>query len=622
MELNTNQLAAVHHLNGPCCVIAGAGSGKTAVLTTRIKELLNNGVQPQKILAITFSQKATAEMRSRVKLLVGEAGVCISTFHSLGLRILRASGYTKGRELIREYQKIQFIDNAMNGTILEELDAAPKHVSSVIGILKGTLHRPEECLGQPDLPKDLAAIYEVYRAYEEYKLKNGFFDYDDMTDLPVYLLKENHALRNALKSRWEYILVDEYQDTNPAQDALLRLISPAGDNIFVVGDDYQSIYGFRGADVRNILNFPKKYPQTQMIYLDTNYRSTPEIVEASNALIQRNVHQFPKTVKSNRKPGRIPEVTVYEDEKAEADGIARQIKRLAEAGSKYSDMAILFRTNAASRTLEEALLLRNVPFTVQGGSCFWEQSYVTDVLDYLRLAIHPEDSGALLRILNRPNRFLGHEFRNAIIDYMERTGTSARSALEQNSLSKDWRYQKRVDQLLTQLLWLEQNAQSSLSSLLHYIYEYIGYKEFLRTDASEELFEERMESVEELLSLGEQFDTAEDLLEYVEIQMLSYRRNSQSQDAVTLSTIHKSKGLEYHTVFIISCIDGIMPHAEAKDIEEERRMLYVAMTRATDLLELSTIRYFRNRPASVSPFFADMEKQIKVKNAPSLRIAD
>ena len=207
-------------------------------------------------------------------------------------------------------------------------------------------------------------------------------------------------------------------------------------------------------------------------------------------------------------------------------------------------------------------------------------------------------------------------------DYMERTGTSARSALEQNSLSKDWRYRKRVDQLLTQLLWLEQNAQSSLSPLLHYIYEYIGYKEFLRTDASEELFEERMESVEELLSLGEQFDTAEDLLEYVEIQMLSYRRNSQSQDAVTLSTIHKSKGLEYHTVFIISCIDGIMPHAEAKDIEEERRMLYVAMTRATDLLELSTIRYFRNRPASVSPFFADMEKQIKVKNAPGLRIED
>lgn len=617
VELNANQLAAVNHFDGPCCVIAGAGSGKTAVLVARVNALLNRGARPQRILAITFSQKAVGEMRERIFLRPSAQKVCISTFHALGLSILRNSGYTEDRTLMREYQKIRFIEDVMKGTILEEQNAAPKHISSTIGILKGTLRRPEECLAQKGLPSDLAAIYQVYLAYEAFKAENGYYDFDDMTDLPVYLLRKNAALQAEWKSRWDFILVDEYQDTNPAQDALLRLIAPAGNNVFVVGDDWQSIYGFRGADVKNILTFPTRFPNTQTVYLDTNYRSTPEIVEASNALIAKNLHQFSKDVKASRPSGSSPSFILYEDEKAQADGVARKVKRLAESGEEYEEMAILYRTNASSRVCEEALLLRNIPFKVQGGRCFWEQPYVVDVLDYLKLAVNPDDSDALLRVLNRPNRYFGNAFREAMTAYMGRTGASARKALTKNPLALEWRYRKNADRLASQLLWLNRNANSDLTALLRYIYDDIGYRDFLKTDAAEELYEERMESVEEMLSLGEQFSTAEDLLDYVELQRMAYQQNAQRENAVTLSTIHRAKGLEFRHVFLVSCVNGVIPHKDAEDLEEERRILYVGMTRATDDLELSAVRFLHDHPAFVSPFITDIKDLLKVENAPA-----
>lgn len=622
MELNANQLAAAYHLGGPCCVIAGAGSGKTAVLVARINTLLDRGAHPQRILAITFSQKAAGKMRERIFNRPSAQKVCVSTFHALGLNILRSSGYTDGRKLLREYQKIRFIEDAMKGTILEEQNAAPKHISSMIGILKGTLRRPEECLAQKDLPPDLAAIYQIYRSYEVFKKDAGHYDFDDMTDLPVYLLRENAALLATWKSRWDFILVDEYQDTNPAQDALLRLIAPPGNNVFVVGDDWQSIYGFRGADVKNILTFPHRFPDTKIVYLDTNYRSTPEIVTASNALIAKNLRQFSKKVKSSRPSGSPPSFILYEDEKAQADGVARKIKRLAEAGEKYEDMAILYRTNASSRICEESLLLRNIPFQVQGGRCFWEQPYIADVLDYLRLAVNPDDSDALLRVLNRPNRYLGNAFREAVTAYMSQTGASARKALTENPLASKWQYQKNADRFASQLLWLNRNAGSDLPVLLRYIYDDIGYRDFLKTDAAEELYEERTESIEEMLSLGEQFSAAEDLLDYVELQLIAYRQNAQRDDAVTLSTIHRAKGLEFRHVFLISCVNGVLPHSDTEDIEEERRILYVGMTRATDDLELSAVRFWHDHAVLVSPFITDIRDHLKVENAPAPLPAD
>lgn len=618
MELNTNQLTAVRHVSGPCCVIAGAGSGKTAVLVTRIQALLAQGVQPQRILAITFSKKAAMEMQERISAQIGDVKLTVSTFHSLGLRILKSSGYIEGKELIREYQKINFIKETMADTILDEEDAAPKHISSFIGILKGTLKQPGQLPSAKETTPELAELYQVYQKYELYKRQNGYYDFDDMTDMPVYLLRSDPQLLASMKRHWDYILVDEYQDTNPAQDALLRLIAPPGDNLFVVGDDYQSIYGFRGADVQNILNFPKRFPQAEMVYLDMNYRSTPEIIAVSNALIKKNTNQFKKTVRASRNStGKVPSFTLYEDEHTEANGVARKIKRMHEAGCKYSDIAILYRTNSISRVFEEALLLRDIPFVVQGGSCFWEQQYVADVLDYLRLAVNAQDSKALLRILNRPNRFFGKEFREAV-ETAIKNGKSTWEALTANPLAKEWRYKKQADILSNQLLWLNRNSHMSLSMLLYYIYDTIGYRDFLRTNAADDLYEERMESVEEMFSLGDQFDSAQDLLDYVDMQTLAYQRNAQCDDAISLSTIHKSKGLEYPHVFIVTCVDGIIPHVDSKNREEERRILYVAMTRAIDSLELSAVTMRKDNIVYVSPFLQDVKDLLKVENASNL----
>ncbi len=620
MELNEKQKSAALHFLGPCCVIAGAGSGKTAVLVARINMLLSRGVRPSRILAVTFSQKAAGEMRDRINAQIGPVGVCVSTFHSLGLGILRSSGYTKGKELIREYQKINFIRSAIERSPLKEQNPAPKHISSMIGVFKGTLKRPSEFLAQKEIPPDLQEIYKIYDAYERYKAQNSFYDFDDMTDLPVYLLQSSKQLRAAQQGRWDFILVDEYQDTNPAQDALLRLITPSGNNLFVVGDDWQSIYGFRGADIRNFLNFPKCFPNTKLICLDTNYRSTPEIISATNALVHKNQNQFPKTVKAARGSGTKPRLTYYEDEKAEASGVSRQIKRLADSGVKYSEMAILYRNNSSSRALEDALLLRDIPFLVQGGQPFWEQPYIADILNYLRLALDPDDSDALLKILNRPNRYLGTAFRNAVEECMKARKINARKALAENPLSSQWRYRQSVNELLAHILWLNKNFNNDLEILLDYIYDKIGYREFLQTDAADDLFEDREESIEEMYSLAEQYETVEDLLGYVQMQERAYQKNAGNPNSVTLSTIHKAKGLEYKIVFLVSCVDGIIPHADAENPEEERRILYVGMSRAIDSLELSTIRICKKHPSTPSPFLAEIRKEITVANDPYAKI--
>jgi len=622
MQMNENQIAAVSHVNGPCCVLASAGSGKTAVLVTRVQALIESGVQPRRILCVTFSKKATAEMRGRIENQIGVVKVNICTFHSLGYRILNSEpeGYVANKEPIREYMKINFIKEAMAKTVLEEAEAAPKHISSFIGVVKSNLRKPHEKPADCALMPELNELYNIYAQYEQYKEQNRFYDFDDMGDITVYRLRANPALLQKVRSSWDYILVDEYQDTNPAQDELLRLIAPDGDNVFVVGDDYQSIYGFRGADVNNILNFPKRFPGAEMIYLDVNYRSTPEIVEASNALIFGNAKQFKKNVKSGRASiNKKPSFVYYDDEHAEADGISRKIKRMQEAGGKLSDIAILYRVNSISRVFEEALMLRDIPFNVHGGKRFFEQQYIADVIDYLRLATDLKDSKALLRILNRPNRFFGKEFRAAVEKHMETHKSSAWDAVRKNERAREWRYSKSVDAFSNQLLWLNKNASHGIVTLLNYIYDDIGYREFLKTDAAEDLYVERMEGVDELFSLALQFRTAAELVEYADMQLKAYEKNANCEDSVTLSTVHKAKGLEYPTVFIVTCIDGMFPHRDAPDREEERRILYVAMTRAIDNLELSTVETRRDYRVYLSPFIEGINSKLKVENAPSAR---
>lgn len=617
MDFNKNQLDAIRHIDGPCCVIAGAGSGKTAVLINRIIHLIQTGVSPGDILAVTFSKKAAEEMKSRLCSVLGvsKPDVMVCTFHSLGYNILKnePDGFLTDKNPIKEYQKLSFIEKAMAGTILETQEAAPKHIASFIDMKKSSLVRAENA--SPDAIEEVLALFEVYKKYEAYKAKEKFYDYADMEDMPVYRMTQNFALRSKISHRWQYVLVDEYQDTSKAQDRILQLIKPANNNVFAVGDDYQSIYSFRGANVRNILDFPKNFPGARMIYLDVNYRSTPQIVNASNTLIKVNKYQYQKNVASGRiDSGGLPVFTCYEDERTEAESTANKIMSMVQAGSKHGDFAVLYRVNFQSRALEAAFLDRHIPYKVQGGTPFFEQRYIVDIVDYLRLAVNPDDSGALLRVLNRPNRFFGEIFRKAVTQCMDETKVSARVALFSNALAGEWRYTKSVDALVTHIYWLNKNRFQNAEGLVSYVYDVINYLDFLKSDSSDEMYEERLENVDELLTLSNQFRSADEMVDYVDRQLLTYKENADNPDSVTLSTVHKIKGLEFPSVFIVSCIESLFPHRRSEDVEEERRLMYVAMTRAENTLDISAIKQRREQPAYKSRFIDEMQDCIKVAN--------
>ena len=622
MNFNSNQEAAIQHMQGPCCVIAGAGSGKTAVLINRIVNLINAGVDPKRILAVTFSKKATLEMKERLEFAVGCNDVKISTFHSLGYYILKndPAGFLKGRDPIKEFEKIAFIEKAIKGTILEEQDAAPAFISAFIGLCKSSLINTETVKTGSYIQPELIAMYDVWRKYEAHKEAEGLYDYSDMEDKPVFLMRDNHMFRERMRSRWEYILVDEYQDTSKAQNEILRLIQPRTGSVFVVGDDFQAIYGFRGSEVKNILDFPYNFPGARIIYLDINYRSTGEIIKAANTLIAHNVFQFKKNVQSGRNTaGEMPTFTIYEDESVEAEAIGHRILTLVTNGGSFKDTAVLYRTNFKSRAFEEAFLNMGIPFKVQGGTRFFERRYVSDVLDYLRLAVDPDNSSALLNVLNRPNRYFGTVFREAMDDYMKKTGASAFIALSGNNKAKEWRFSKYIDQLSTHILWMNKNRKLNAKLLVEYVYNTIGYKDFLKKDASDELFEERLEDMEELLELAGKFESADDFVKHIDTQIAASVNFEEVDDAVTLATVHKVKGLEFPNVFIVSCNEELFPHKRSDDLEEERRIMYVAMTRAKDYLGISAVNYFRYQKARVSRFVEEIENDIFSENVVHIR---
>jgi DNA helicase-2/ATP-dependent DNA helicase PcrA len=617
LDFNKNQLAAINHIEGPCCVIAGAGSGKTAVLINRIAALIDSGVASHEILAVTFSKKARMEMEERLFAAIGTNQVRVCTFHSLGYYILKCekNGFLYGKSPIKAYQKINCIQAAMKGTILEQQEAAPKYIASFIDLCKSALIAPGEIPASQSTIPELAAMHRVYAEYEGYKAEAGLYDFSDMEDMPVRRLRSSPQLAEYLRGVWKHILVDEYQDTGKAQDAILRLIMPYSENVFVVGDDFQSIYSFRGANVGNILDFPKHFKGARMIYLDVNYRSTSQIVAVSNALIQHNRRQLQKNVLSGRKAvGEKPALTIYDDERREAEGIANQIKSMIRMGSSYGDMAVLYRVNYQSRAFEEALFRKGIPYKVQGGVSFYEQQYIWDVIDYLRLAVNPDDSAALLRILNRPNRYFGDAFRAEVERHMAKYRCSARIAVAVNSKSREWRYSNNVDQFMSDLFWLNKNSRLNAADLIEFIYCDVGYREFLKSDASEELYEQRQEDADELLSLAAPFSDAKSLVEYVDLQTKAYRKNAESPDAVTLATVHKVKGLEFPVVFVASCNETIFPHHRSNSDEEERRLMYVAMTRARDILALSIVNEIKGKQATQSRFIDEIQDYLDVRN--------
>jgi len=620
-DLNPEQREAVEHVHGPLLVLAGAGSGKTRVLTVRIAHLvLEHGVDPASLLAVTFTNKAAGEMRERVRRLLGAepAGIWIGTFHSMGARLLRRHaaylGWSSNFSIFDAEQAVREVKRVMERRNISVKHWHPRAVHAAISSAKNQLISPEEyaATARDAFSRVVAAVYPEYEA--ALKEQNAV-DFDDLLVKPVELFLAHDALLQQYRARFHFILVDEYQDTNHAQYRFLELLAREHGNIMAVGDDDQSIYGWRGADIRNILDFEKDFPDARIIRLERNYRSTGRILEAANRVIAQNVRRKGKTLRPMAGPGeRITRVEAL-DEQDEAEWIASEIEsRLVEdTGRSLRDFVVLYRTNAQSRALEEAFRRHDLPYQIVGGTRFYERREIMDVLAYLRLIANPRDAGAFERVVNYPRRGIGDLTKTRLMQWAAERGLTpleaAARARECEALSSTGAgaLVKFAD-LITR--FRELAARTPVGELLELLVGEIGLLTALGEEGPEGA--ERIENVRELIAGAHEFDAGLDLarlagdddlppdaspldlfLQKVTL-ITDVDRHDPEARAVTLMTLHNAKGLEFPVVFISGLEDGLFPLARAYDepdeLEEERRLFYVGITRAKEKLYLTYAR--------------------------------
>ena len=596
--LNPEQKQAVLHAKGPLLVLAGAGSGKTRVITHRIARLVEAGADPRTIVAVTFTNKAAQEMRERARRLLHGAPLLsfVGTFHSFGLRFLRrhaAAARLDPRFAIADgADQLALVKEAMAEAGVSEQVLSPGAVRARISQAKNALLTPQELeASQNDYAGE--RIARAYRLYERRLSASGALDFDDLIVRPVRLLRENAELLAAERRRVRHLLIDEYQDTNGSQDALVKLLGEGSESLCAVGDEDQAIYRWRGAEVEHILRFDTDFPGAQLVALERNYRSTAGILEAASALVSHNRRRRPKTLRSDRGAGTRVRLWRFEEDRHEAEEVARSV---GEGGRPASEVAVLYRTNAQSRAFEEEFLRRRIPYVVFGGMKFYERAEVKDALAYLRLAVRPEDDLAFRRVVNVPARGIGTATLDRIAEAARETGRSwwETSGGPVPGLSE------RARQALTRFRALvsdlhEKAPTYTPSALLEHLLAATGYAALY--DASEETDDvSRRENLEELLSSAREFERSNEegasVADYLDAVSLATDMDADTRaGAVTLSTLHAAKGLEFPAVYVVGLEEGYLPHGNSAEdpdeLEEERRLLYVGMTRAKDELTLS-----------------------------------
>lgn len=595
--LNTPQIQAVTHVDGPVLVLAGAGSGKTKALTHRVAYLFQEKHIPlESILAITFTNKAAGEMKERVVQILGlkaDRQLNISTFHSFCSRLLRREagriGYTTNFTILDSDDQLTAIKQAMATLNIDTKRIFPEAVRNAISSAKNELLTPEQ-FANLTLDSFQTHVAEVYPLYQEILKKNQSMDFDDLIMQTVLLFKTQPEVLERYQKQFRYILVDEYQDTNTAQYELADLLAQSHRNLFVVGDDWQSIYSWRGANYQNILDFSKDYPEAVVIKLEQNYRSTQTILDAAHSIIDLNQNRSDKKLWTEAEAGEP--VVVYEaiNEKDEGDFIIREIKAAQSEGASLSDFVILYRTNAQSRAVEESFLRSGMPYQVVGGVRFYERREIKDMLAYLTLLINPQNELALERVINLPARGIGKKTLSDLVSKAEFAGRPTIEYIwDTEELGKGvkefgeiWR---QVDKAA---------SSTTLSKLLDKILTYTGYKTMLLDTGIEG--ETRLENIYELKSVMEKYDHLEPreaisiFLEEVALVSDSEARRGE-QDCVTLMTMHAAKGLEFDYVFIIGMEENLFPHSRSlfdqTELEEERRLCYVALTRARKKIHIT-----------------------------------
>lgn len=593
MTLNDKQLEAVKHIDGPCLVLAGAGSGKTKVLTQRIINLIDNGVSPYNILAITFTNKAAKEMRNRVEVELGSItdSIFIGTFHSFGLRILRENyvdiGYTSNitildtddvKAIIKRILKENGYDPAKYDirTIINKISSAKNDGISPVLYTKLFLNDLDIVIGL------------VYKEYTKLLKDNNSVDFDDLLLKPVELLKKNKNILEKYQERFKYILVDEYQDTNGIQYELCKLLASKYKNIFVVGDANQSIYSFRNADYRNILNFEKDYKDAKVILLEENYRSTNNILKAANSVIKNNSEGKKLNLWSSKSDGELIDYIRCEDEIKEANFVINKIKDLISNGYKYSDIAVLYRTNAQSRVVEDAFVRNNIPHNIIGSYYFYNRKEIKDLIAYLKLIYNPCDSVSLERIINVPKRGIGAK---SIENLRQKASENNLSMFDAIDSGKELEFKNMILKLQ------EFSLNSNLSDLIEEVLSTTGIRMEYEINKSLEN-EAKVENLNEFKTVALMFEESGiyDLQTFLEnIALVSDRgQYNNDGDEVSIMTLHSAKGLEFNVVFLLGMEEGLFPHNRSFDslsnLEEERRLCYVGITRAKEKLYLLSAR--------------------------------
>jgi DNA helicase-2/ATP-dependent DNA helicase PcrA len=601
-SLNPTQLDAVEHTEGPLLILAGAGSGKTRVLTHRIAYILDQGLAaPEEVLAITFTNKAAGEMKDRVALLVGPDSrkMWVSTFHAFCARILRVHaeklGYKREFTIYDGADQVRLVKRSIVELGKDPKRFNPRSFAAQISAAKNVLATPDDYLRSTEgyIAENVAEVYDLYqrRLYE-----NNAMDFDDLIMQTVALLEVFPEVRERYQTRFKYIHVDEYQDTNHAQYRLVNILAAAHRNLCVVGDDDQSVYSWRGADIRNILDFERDYPEAKVVKLERNYRSTQTILDAANAVVANNASRKPKELWTAGPHGERIRIFTASDEYAEARFVVSDIERLIDAGARPADVSVFYRTNAQSRALEDVLVREGVPYQVVGGVRFYERAEIKDAMAFLAVISNPSDSGALERIINVPKRGLGATSVARLQEHARRNGVSLYDALADADAADLTGAAKKACRAVRDLFegWRVAAQEVPPAELIGAVLDESGYRAELVAENTVES-ESRLENLEELINAAREYERVEPeptLASFLQEQALYSEQDALSGEGgrVALMTLHNAKGLEFDHVFVVGMEEGTFPHARSLDeqnLEEERRLAYVGITRARRSLTLT-----------------------------------
>jgi DNA helicase-2/ATP-dependent DNA helicase PcrA len=603
-DLTPAQLEAVTHAEGPLLILAGAGSGKTRVITRRVAYLLDQGVHPGNVLAITFTNKAAGEMRQRVEALVPGSRVWISTFHSMGARLLRQYadrlGLDRNFTIYDQTDRAKVVKAAMEDVGLEAGRFSPESVMAEISRAKNKLLGADRYPGEANtfFKQTVAKVYPVY----EKRLRDAnALDFDDLLYWPALALKHDAELRSELDARFRHVLIDEYQDTNHAQYEIARRLSIDRPNLCVVGDPDQSIYAFRGSDIRNILDFERDFPNARVLTLSRNYRSTKAILLAASHLIANNRQRKPKDLVTENSAGQLVTLLTFETGVEEAESVAKRIREaVAAGGRRYRDFAILLRMNALTRGLETAFVHQRVPFQIVRGLAFFERKENRDVLAYLRLLLNPRDDVSFLRVVNEPARGIGKVTIEHLANYARAQELSLLAACSQ--VDRIPAIKGKGSRALTEfaklMAGMQEFAKAQPDEVIRQVLDRSGYRQMLQESRDPE-DQERLANIEELITAARQFaaeDSQRGIGDFLENITLASDLDGwdERQDSVSVMTLHAAKGLEFPVVYLVAVEQGILPHERSlgrdADVEEERRLAFVGMTRAKEELYLCHCR--------------------------------